>query len=69
MPDDLVLVAEFPYLIDAEMCRLKLESAGIESVMQNKELFSTYRPADQGVRVMVRERDAVRAKRSLREDV
>ena len=72
MPDDLVVVAAFPYLVDAELCRLKLESAGIESVLLNTELFSTdplSAPADGGVRVMVRKQDAVKARKTLREDV
>ena len=64
VPDNLVCVATCPFIGQAEIARLQLESAGITSYLQN-EIMSQADTilvfADGGIRIMVVESDAEKA--------
>lgn len=68
---ELVAVASYPFEVQAQEARLKLHSRGIQAVISNEKMAQTdiiLVFADGGVHVLVREDDAVRARKVLEED-
>lgn len=68
---ELVVVARFMAVADAEMARLKLNGQGIESVVMDTVspgLYVGFTMATQGVRLMTRAEDADRARTTLEGD-
>lgn len=67
-PDRLEAVAAFSYLHEAEFARTSLESEGIVTVIENENLIRLdwlYMNALGGLRLLVREEDAARAREIL----
>lgn len=70
MADELVSIAEKLDPIEANLCKVYLEEAGIESFLYGEDAVGTFSPltvAGPGVQVMVRAADAARAKAVLAE--
>jgi len=65
--DKLVTIAEFENSFDADLAKLTLDNAGIESVILGKDLAAnlTYNTAIFNVELQVFEKDAERAKEIL----
>lgn len=67
-PDRLEAVAAFSYLHEAEFARTSLEAEGIVTVIENENLIRLdwlYMNALGGLRLLVREEDAARAREIL----
>ena len=65
---NLVCVASYPFDIDAQQAKLRLQSHGIQSVLVNEVMSQTDLIlvfADGGVRVMVRKEDLDKAREVL----
>ena len=65
---NLVCVASYPFDIDAQQAKLRLQSHGIQSVLVNEVMSQTDLIlvfADGGVRVMVRKEDLNKAREVL----
>ena len=65
---DLVEAARFNSRVEAELTRLYLESAGVDAVLFDAEINSSYGGLFMPVRLMVLDEDLEFAKRLLAED-
>jgi hypothetical protein len=63
---DLVQAARFTRPIEAELCRMFLESHGVQAVVFDSQSFTYAEGALVGVRVMVLDEDLADAERVLR---
>ena len=64
---DLVEAARFNRPVEAELCRMFLESHGIEAVVFDAQSYTYAEGALVGVRVMVLDEDLADARRVLRD--
>lgn len=64
---DLVEAARFNRPVEAELCRMFLESHGIEAVVFDAQSYTYAEGALVGVRVMVLDEDLAEARRVLRD--
>jgi len=64
---DLVQVARFDKPYQADLCRMFLESYGIEAVVFDTQSYGYSEGAMVGVRVMVLDEDLAEARRALRD--
>lgn len=64
MADRLITIANFNEPLEANLAKIKLESAGIKCFLSGENFTATYwllSPADRGVKIQVRESEAKKA--------
>ena len=67
-PVELVRAASYPFEVEAQEARLRLDSHGIRAVVANEKMAQTdmiLAFADGGVHILVRQEDAARARKIL----